>query len=151
MEPTLPVLPRIDRLDRLLQMLEEKHSKSTRFGSTTTNNGSHDDDDDDDDYDHEDNHKEKLEEQMNCKTLLSALDDVHHKGTLIDRLSMLESRVLKLILDMEERSTSRSSSSTAYATREENELPVDNCAKKTIGEGKRKVNLKWMRWFSVRC
>lgn len=78
-------------------MLEEKHSKSTRFGSTTTNNGSHDDDDDDDDYDHEDNHKEKLEEQMNCKTLLSALDDVHHKGTLIDRLSMLESRVLKVL------------------------------------------------------
>ncbi|KAI3699278.1 hypothetical protein L2E82_43493 [Cichorium intybus] len=143
MEPPLPVLPRIDRLDRLIELLEEKHSKSTRFRSTRTN---------DYDDDHSDSNEQKLVDQPNCKTLLSALDDVYHKGTLIDRLSMLENRVLQLVLDMEEGSISRSSSSTAYARKEEKELPTDHCATNSIGKGKRRrVNLKWMRWFSMSC
>ncbi|KAI7728023.1 hypothetical protein M8C21_006090 [Ambrosia artemisiifolia] len=107
MEPTLPVLPRLDRLDRLLELLEEKHGKQKMFGSTTM--ATHDDDNDD--------HKDKIVDHPYCKTMSSALDDVHYKGTLIDRLEMLESRVLKLSLEMEEGSTSRSSSSTAYATK----------------------------------
>ncbi|GJR01154.1 RNA-directed DNA polymerase, eukaryota [Tanacetum coccineum] len=86
MEPTLPVLPRLDRLDRLLELLEKKHAQSRRFGSITANN---DDDNDDNDY------KEKTVNHLSCKTLSSALYDVHQKGTLIDRVAMLENRVLQ--------------------------------------------------------
>ncbi|GKC19597.1 ALP1-like protein isoform X2 [Tanacetum coccineum] len=92
-----------------LELLEKKHAQSRRFGSITANN---DDDNDDNDY------KEKTVNHLSCKTLSSALDDVHQKGTLIDRVAMLENRVLQLSLDMDEGSTSRSSSSTAYATKE---------------------------------
>ncbi|KAI3813698.1 hypothetical protein L1987_18429 [Smallanthus sonchifolius] len=70
MEPTLPVLPRLDRLDRLLELLEEKHGKSRMFGSTMAN------EDDDDD------HREKIVDHPNCKTLSSALDDVITKAHL---------------------------------------------------------------------
>ncbi|KAD3640623.1 hypothetical protein E3N88_29846 [Mikania micrantha] len=81
----MPVLPRIDRLDRLLELLEEKHGKSRMLGSAN--------DEDDSDIDH----KEKNVDQPNCKTLSSALNDVHYKGTLIDRLAVLENRVLQVL------------------------------------------------------
>ncbi|PWA99773.1 ccc1 family [Artemisia annua] len=81
-----------------------------------------------------------------------ALDDVHQKGTLIDRVAMLENRVLQLSLDMDEGSISRSSSSTAYATKEEKELPVDKCSLKSNGKGKRRrVHFKWIGWFAMKC
>ncbi|KAI3665230.1 hypothetical protein L6452_43854 [Arctium lappa] len=141
MEPTLPVLSRLDRLDRLLELLEEKHGKSRRYESTTT----HEEEDGN-------NHKETLANRPNCKTLLSALDDVHHKGTLIDRLTTLEDRVLQLSLDIEDISTSRSSSSTAYATKEEKEPPIDQCDTKSSGKGRRRrVHFKWMGWMSMGC
>ncbi|PWA47704.1 hypothetical protein CTI12_AA399460 [Artemisia annua] len=84
MEPTLPVLPRLDRLDRLRNTTQSK-----RFGSITANN---DDDNDDNVY------KEMTVNHLSCKTLSSALDDVHQKGTLIDRVAMLENRVLQYVL-----------------------------------------------------
>ncbi|GFQ01776.1 hypothetical protein PHJA_002321500 [Phtheirospermum japonicum] len=54
-----------------------------------------------------------VESSNDCKTLFSALEEVQHKGTLIDRLALLENRVLQLSLEMDEGNTSRSSSSTA--------------------------------------
>ncbi|XP_049381847.1 uncharacterized protein LOC125846467 [Solanum stenotomum] len=88
---SLPVLPRLDRLDFLLQVLEEKHGMSPK------------------------NEKgEEEEDSEYCRSTLSlstALEEVHHKGTLVDRLTALENRVFKLSLEMEEGKTSRSSSS----------------------------------------
>ncbi|XP_044492237.1 uncharacterized protein LOC123215708 [Mangifera indica] len=82
-----PVLSRLDRLDRLVQLLEERHYSSSRV---TT----------------------KLNKEEECKTLSSALEEVNHKGTLMERLTMLESQVLQLSLKMEVGNTSKSSSST---------------------------------------
>ncbi|XP_015159726.1 uncharacterized protein [Solanum tuberosum] len=87
---SLPVLPRLDRLDFLLQVLEEKHGMSPK------------------------NEKGEEEDSEYCSSTLSlstALQQVHHKGTLVDRLTALENRVFKLSLEMEEEKTSRSSSS----------------------------------------
>ncbi|XP_049371655.1 uncharacterized protein LOC125836527 [Solanum verrucosum] len=88
---SLPVLPRLDRLDFLLQVLEEKHGMSPK------------------------NEKgEEEEDSEYCRSTLSlstALEEVHHKGTLVDRLTALENRVFKLSLEMEEGKTSRLSSS----------------------------------------
>ncbi|KAH0768432.1 hypothetical protein KY290_003502 [Solanum tuberosum] len=87
---SLPVLPRLDRLDFLLQVLEEKHGMSPK------------------------NEKGEEENSEYCRSTLSlstALEEVHHKGTLVDRLTALENRVFKLSLEMEEEKTSRSSSS----------------------------------------
>ncbi|KAK6797011.1 hypothetical protein RDI58_004712 [Solanum bulbocastanum] len=87
---SLPVLPRLDRLDFLLQVLEEKHGMSAK------------------------NEKGEEENSEYCRSTLSlstALEEVHHKGTLVDRLTALENRVFKLSLEMEEAKTSRWSSS----------------------------------------
>ncbi|XP_009631562.1 uncharacterized protein [Nicotiana tomentosiformis] len=94
---SLPTLPRLDRLDRLLQLLEEKHGISGRR--------------------HSPNKKAEVQLEDQCKTLTlsSALEQVHHKGTLMERLSVLETRVLQLSQisqDMDEGNLSRSSSST---------------------------------------
>ncbi|PSS00352.1 Protein FAM50A like [Actinidia chinensis var. chinensis] len=83
----LPVLPRLDRLDRLLQLLEEKNRVSEKLVIR------------------------KIEPEDQHITLSNALDEVHHKGTLMERLEMLEKRVLQLSLNVDEKSTSRSSSS----------------------------------------
>lgn len=40
----------------------------------------------------------KVEDQEQCKTISSALEEVHHKGTLMDRVAMLEDRVLQVFL-----------------------------------------------------
>ncbi|KAK1439267.1 hypothetical protein QVD17_05083 [Tagetes erecta] len=140
MEPTtLPLISRLDRLDRLLELLEDKHGKTRITESTIIAN--------DDAVDH----KEKIVNHPNYKTLSSALEDVHYKGTLIDRLAMLENRVLQMCLDMEEGSTSRSSSSSAYATMEEKNFLIDKCSTKSNGKGKRRPHFKWMGWFAMRC
>lgn len=57
-----------------LQVLEEKHGLSAR------------------------NEKEKEEEKEYGRTLSlsTALQQVHHKGTLVDRLTALENRVFKV-------------------------------------------------------
>eukprot|EP00258_Populus_trichocarpa_P010206 XP_002317636.3 uncharacterized protein LOC7454999 isoform X1 [Populus trichocarpa] len=88
----LPVLPRLDRLDRLLQFLEEKHSLSGRHTAKSV--------------------VRTVEAEDQFKNLSSALEEVQHKGNLMDRLEMLENRVLQLSLEMDIENTSRSSSST---------------------------------------
>ncbi|GMP32271.1 hypothetical protein CsSME_00006106 [Camellia sinensis var. sinensis] len=55
---------------------------------------------------------EEEEEDDECKTLSNALEEVLHKGSLMDRLQMLEKRVLLLSIYMDEGNTSRSSSLT---------------------------------------
>ncbi|KAL7223654.1 hypothetical protein ACSBR1_025163 [Camellia fascicularis] len=55
---------------------------------------------------------EEEEEEDECKTLSNALEEVLHKGSLMDRLQMLEKRVLQLSIYMDEGNTSRSSSLT---------------------------------------
>ncbi|ESR45152.1 hypothetical protein CICLE_v10002723mg [Citrus x clementina] len=82
-QSTLPVLSRLDRLDRLV---------SDFFFCVCIM-------------------KSSTEDQ--CKTLAYALEEVNYKGTLMERLTMLENRVLELSLVMEEvEKTSRSSSCT---------------------------------------
>lgn len=39
----------------------------------------------------------KLKKEEECKTLSSALEEVNHKGTLMERLTMLESQVLQVM------------------------------------------------------
>ncbi|XP_058073348.1 uncharacterized protein LOC131222338 [Magnolia sinica] len=87
--PTMPVLPRLDRLDRLLQYLEERRNSSDAHYSCSfpINTG--------------------VDKQ--CKPLSSVLEEVHFKGTVMERVAMLENRVLQLSLEMEEGSTSSSS------------------------------------------
>ncbi|KAL2482731.1 uncharacterized protein Fot_44175 [Forsythia ovata] len=99
----LPVIPRLDRLDRLLQLLEERHSLSRREFSTT------------------------FVEKDECKTLSSAVEEVQHKGTLMERLSVLENRVLQLSLEMDEGNTSKSSSSTVQVSQGIRKLDSELC------------------------
>lgn len=40
--------------------------------------------------------EEEEGEDKKCRTLSNALDEVHHKGTLMERLEMLEKRVLQV-------------------------------------------------------
>ncbi|MCD7450634.1 hypothetical protein HAX54_007608 [Datura stramonium] len=113
---SLPVLPRLDRLDFLLQVLEEKHGVSAAGRNDAVKKG------------------EKEEEYSRTLSLSSALQEVHHKGTLVDRLTALENRLLKLSLEMEEGNTSRSSSSKSRhgsLTRNEEE---DNTKEKQLQE-----------------
>ncbi|KAF5734761.1 hypothetical protein HS088_TW15G00253 [Tripterygium wilfordii] len=85
--PPLPVLARLDfRLDRLVEYLEENRSTGDI------------------------NREVELQDQ--CKTLSSALEEVHQKGTLMDRLGMLEKRVFQLSLEINGGNTSRSSACT---------------------------------------
>ncbi|KAI9165804.1 hypothetical protein LWI28_020797 [Acer negundo] len=73
--PSLSVFSRLDRLHNLVQLLEESHSSSGVI--------------------------RKMKKEDDFKTLLSALEEVHRKGTLIERLTLLENRVLQLSLEME--------------------------------------------------
>ncbi|PIN00733.1 hypothetical protein CDL12_26764 [Handroanthus impetiginosus] len=145
----MPVIPRLDRLDRLLYLLEEKHSLSRRdFSVATKENG-----------------------EKECKTLSLALEEVQHKGTLMERLTMLENRVLQLSMEMDEGNTSKSSSSTVQApekTGKESESSIQemqaqegvSCTPGFVREGiaehksrgqKRKTTKKWLWLFRLRC
>ncbi|XP_073052279.1 uncharacterized protein [Primulina eburnea] len=90
----MPIIPRLDRIDLMLQLLEGKHSLSRRELCS--------------------NICEKREKENECKSLCAAVDEVQHKGTIMERLSMLENRLLQvqLSLEMEEGNTSKSSSSS---------------------------------------
>ncbi|KAL7134618.1 hypothetical protein ABFS83_11G039500 [Erythranthe nasuta] len=93
----VPVIPRLDRLDCVideqpivvqLKLLEdEKHSLLL-----------------------------SSRRDFCCKTLSSALEEVQHKGTLLERLTALENRVLQLSLEIDQGNTSKSSSSTVEAS-----------------------------------
>ncbi|KAL6959777.1 hypothetical protein U1Q18_039932 [Sarracenia purpurea var. burkii] len=105
----LPVLPRLDRLDHLnlhltehefpamqLQLLEEKHKLAGRRHTPELAAA------------------QQTETEYQRKALYAALDEVHRKGTLVERVEMIENRVLllQMNLDMDEQDSSRSSSST---------------------------------------
>ncbi|KAF6174226.1 hypothetical protein GIB67_033758 [Kingdonia uniflora] len=91
----MPIISRLDRLDHLMQYLEEKQNLSRRCNEASL--GWTEDD---------------VPDKQQCKPLSSALDEVHLKGTLMERVAMLENRFVQLNLEMEEGNISRSSSST---------------------------------------
>ncbi|XP_068647873.1 uncharacterized protein [Aristolochia californica] len=86
---SIPVLARLDRLDRLLLYFEETRNLSARRSVDFLSI------------------KAGLEKQS--KPLSWVLEEVQFKGTLMERIAILESRVLQLSLDMEEGSTTSSS------------------------------------------
>ncbi|KAI3972606.1 hypothetical protein MKX01_019264 [Papaver californicum] len=88
--PPTSIISRLDRLDRVVHYMEEKHSMSQREFSTAK------------DFDYN-----------RIKPLSTALDEIRVKGTLVERITMLESSVLQLVsIEMEEGTYSSSSSST---------------------------------------
>ncbi|KAK1282250.1 hypothetical protein QJS10_CPB22g01523 [Acorus calamus] len=87
---SMPILPRLDRLDRLVCHLEEKSSSSESYFSGPIPTSQ------------DDNEKQ-------CKPLPAALEEVHSKGTLMERVAVLENRVLQMSLELEKRSMSGSS------------------------------------------
>ncbi|KAJ8544739.1 hypothetical protein K7X08_017322 [Anisodus acutangulus] len=77
-----------------LQLLEEKHGLSGRHYTALKKQ------------------EEEKDQSKTNLTLSSAIEEVQHKGTLMERLAVLETRVLQLSLDMNEGNTSRPSTST---------------------------------------
>ncbi|KAI5319956.1 hypothetical protein L3X38_039664 [Prunus dulcis] len=90
----MPILRRLDRLDRLLQFLEHKHCLSASHSSSPACKTM----------------EPVLEDQR--KTLSSAIEEAHQKGTLMERVAVLENRVLQLSHKMDVENASRSSYST---------------------------------------
>ncbi|XP_021908201.1 uncharacterized protein LOC110822395 [Carica papaya] len=139
---TLPVLPRLDRLDRLVEALEGKQWLSEKQIRGV-----------------ERKEEEKDEDEGKQITLSSALEQVHHKGTLMDRITMLENRVLQLSLkyleDMGkssinpkreaiERPVEDAISHVQHATATHN--PVERMEKVGRRKEKRKQR-KWLEWL----
>ncbi|KAK0603195.1 hypothetical protein LWI29_002364 [Acer saccharum] len=58
-----------------------------------------------------------MKKEDDFKTLSSALDEVHRKGILIERLTLLENRVLQLSLEMEAVGNTSGSSSEKERSR----------------------------------
>ncbi|XP_056176216.1 uncharacterized protein LOC115683734 [Syzygium oleosum] len=94
--PALSVLQRLDHLDHLLLVLEERQSLSARYPLVAE--------------------KIRAKEQDHCKTISSAPEEAHHRGTLMDRVAMLEDRVLQLSLEIEVGIISKSSYSAVPTT-----------------------------------
>uniref|UniRef100_A0A7N0T7H5 Uncharacterized protein n=1 Tax=Kalanchoe fedtschenkoi TaxID=63787 RepID=A0A7N0T7H5_KALFE len=93
----LPVVPRLDRLDLLVYSVNGREAAATEKAAVVC--GSAGDDD-------------------GFKPVSAALEEVHFKGTLMDRIAMLENRALQLSLQMDVGSTSRSSSFHAVPVQE---------------------------------
>ncbi|PON65530.1 hypothetical protein TorRG33x02_270620 [Trema orientale] len=90
-----PLLSRLDRLDFIMKYMERK----TKFeGSESSDNISA-------------FSGGELIRRSGCMPMDMALKETHLKGSLIDRVASLESRLFQLCLDMESSSTSRTSSS----------------------------------------
>ncbi|KAG9456608.1 hypothetical protein H6P81_001116 [Aristolochia fimbriata] len=88
-EMPMPILARLDRLDRLVLYLEETRNLPARRSGDFI--------------------PIKMGVEKQLKPLSSALDEVHFKGTLLERIDILENRVLQLSLVIEDGSTSSSS------------------------------------------
>ncbi|PON45347.1 hypothetical protein PanWU01x14_259580 [Parasponia andersonii] len=89
-----PLLSRLDRLEFIMKYMERK----TKFeGSESSNNISA--------------FSGGELGRSGCMPMDMALKETHSKGSLIDRVASLESRLFQLCLDMESSSTSRTSSS----------------------------------------
>ncbi|EXB95100.1 hypothetical protein L484_007047 [Morus notabilis] len=74
---SLPILPRLDRVDRLLQFLEERHNKKINVDVNWSS------------------------VENKSVPMSSAMEEVHYRGTLMDRLATLENRVLQLWVALE--------------------------------------------------
>ncbi|KAI6671642.1 hypothetical protein NL676_006527 [Syzygium grande] len=127
--PALSVLQRLNHLDHLLLVLEERQSLSARYPSGLVAE------------------KIRAEEQDHCMTISSALEEAHHRGTLMDRVAMLKDRVLQLSLEIEVGIISKSSYSTVPTTGNVNqhisELAVTTTESADSREhGKRAVQMK---------
>eukprot|EP00262_Sarcandra_glabra_P009660 TRINITY_DN24156_c0_g1_i1.p1 TRINITY_DN24156_c0_g1~~TRINITY_DN24156_c0_g1_i1.p1 ORF type:complete len:155 (-),score=36.42 TRINITY_DN24156_c0_g1_i1:252-716(-) len=142
--PIVPVLSRLERVERLLNYMEGRRSP-LEMGSVGIE-------------------KEEVEKQS--KSLSSALEEVHFKGTLMERVAMLEIRVLQLSMEMEEESMSRSSSSTAPPSDDNNKPSLPPKEKPNHQENKvgapnsqdyrktkrnKKGGVKWLGWFPIGC
>ncbi|XP_031389037.1 uncharacterized protein LOC116201775 isoform X2 [Punica granatum] len=90
--PTLSVIQRLDRLDH--QILEERHGLSARHPNDLV--------------------ARKVDPRDECKSISSVLEEVHQKGTLVERVAMLEDRVLQLSLEIDSGNTWKSNSSCAF-------------------------------------
>ncbi|XP_077247136.1 uncharacterized protein LOC143886861 [Tasmannia lanceolata] len=88
--PCMPVIPRLDRLDSLMKYLEGKHNLSKWSDDSIW----------------------MIDKQ--CRPLDLAVEEVHAKGSVLDRILLLENRMLQLSLDMEASSTSSSSTVETY-------------------------------------
>ncbi|KAK7262795.1 hypothetical protein RJT34_30376 [Clitoria ternatea] len=91
--PPLSILQRLDRLERLMLFLEERHRYSAAHSGGVVE-------------------KCWKPEEEECKSFFSALEEVHRKGTLLERVALLENRLIQLSLDTDLGNTSRSSSFT---------------------------------------
>ncbi|KAI4330440.1 hypothetical protein MLD38_028730 [Melastoma candidum] len=94
----LSLLQRIDRLDYLMQALEERHCCSLRHSSPSSRMV---------------NEMEDGEGNHPRKTVTTVLEEVESKGTLLERVAVLEDRLMQLSLEMEASHASKSSSSVA--------------------------------------
>ncbi|KAJ8764036.1 hypothetical protein K2173_004925 [Erythroxylum novogranatense] len=162
LDSPLPILPRLDRLDSLVQLVEERYgilatAKSRQCCCCVVR---------------------KTEAQDHCKDLPSAIEEVRHKGTLLERVQRLENRVLQLSIEMGIGRTSRSSSSTSMRAaapqnseqglddrsndvnpQEDKRCPeVETCVRNTQGNGERlfprktaSSYKKWVPWFQLGC
>ncbi|CAL9027426.1 unnamed protein product [Prunus brigantina] len=146
----MPILRRLDRLDRLLQFLEHKHCLSASHSSSSACKT-----------------MEPVPEEDQCKTLSSAIEEAHQKGTLMERVAVLENRVLQLSHEMDVENASRSSCSTILVSKDKQdpfitqECSSEACVRKPQGSKKgrkRRNNLvsiiqlrEWFRWARMGC
>ncbi|KAK7360411.1 hypothetical protein VNO77_02404 [Canavalia gladiata] len=159
--PPLSILKRLDRLESLLVFLEEKQHYSGTDAAVAVDGC--------------------LKPEERCKNLFSVLEEVHHKGTLLERVALLENRVLQLSIDMDLGNTSRSSSSTSAVVVEklehmnvvttiqekqdpliaQDKIRVEACSlnspscmaqrRRIKVVSKKGNNKEWLKWFTLGC
>ncbi|KAK4858086.1 hypothetical protein QYF36_010848 [Acer negundo] len=120
--PSLSVFSRLDRLHNLVQLLEESHSSSVVI--------------------------RKMKKEDDFKTLLSALEEVHRKGTLIERLTLLVNRVLQLSLEMEAVGNTTGSRSEKVEDKLDFEQQSGLVTQESRSERSR---TRGRRWFRMGC
>ncbi|KAG4992113.1 hypothetical protein AAZX31_09G177800 [Glycine max] len=94
--PPFSILQRLDRLEHQMLFLEERHGYGAPNLAVVAD--------------------KCLKPEEQCKSMFSALEEVHHKGSLLERVAVLENRLIQLSRDMDLENTSRSSSSNAAVT-----------------------------------
>ncbi|KAL3624143.1 hypothetical protein CASFOL_032959 [Castilleja foliolosa] len=107
----------------------------------------------------EEKHNSMSSKREDYKTLSLALEEVQHKGTVIDRIALLENRVLQLSLEMDEGNTSKSSSSTVHVSEttlkdpdKQDDDDDDNCIIQLKSKGrKKKPEKRCLPMFRLRC
>ncbi|KAK9948203.1 hypothetical protein M0R45_003790 [Rubus argutus] len=160
---SMPILQRLDRLDRLLQFLEEKHCLSSKHSSSSCSFPACES-------------SEPAQDLESYKTLSSAIEEVNRKGTLMERVAMLENRVLQLSHEMDvENALSSSCSSILVSDQKFEQEKQDSlingdynspktCIRKPQGyrkagrRGVRRTSIvsiiqlrEWLRWPRMGC